>query len=255
MIQKHLALIIFLLFSNVSSAEPVAPCISPHLGGAELTLALDDTSCDYKFDLSITDGLPPGTTIEIDASLEDFFSLVEIPGGSLGGTQQTMDAGLLMLITGTGALAGFSRTLYLSVNPIVDIGPRGGPGTQSFAITVDGLAGQLFGDPDFSILDFRMGNASGLANSGSVKYYNLYDESWYIQLFLPFQYEIDFQGAPGSILEGFSGTTSSNSILAIGDSDGDGVVDTEDNCVAVPNPDQLDDDGNGIGNLCMPAGC
>jgi hypothetical protein len=259
-IKKYLVLIGLLLFPTLASAEPVLPCISPHLGGAEFTPALGNADlttayCDYKFDLSITDGLPPGTTIDIDATLRNFSSLVEGLGGSLGGTQQTMLADLEMLINGTGALAGFSRTITHSVNATVDIGPRAGGETQSFVITVDQLMGQLFGDPDFDTLTFRMGYTFGLANSGSVKYYNLYDESWYIQLFLPFQYEIDFVGAPGSVLEGLSGTTSSNAILVIGDSDEDGVVDTEDNCVAVPNPNQLDDDGNGIGNLCIPDGC
>ncbi len=34
------------------------------------------------------------------------------------------------------------------------------------------------------------------------------------------------------------------------DSDGDGVCDDEDNCPDDPNPDQRDDDGNGVGDYC-----
>ena len=34
------------------------------------------------------------------------------------------------------------------------------------------------------------------------------------------------------------------------DDDGDGTVNVFDNCLAVPNPDQLDTDGDGYGNLC-----
>ena len=34
------------------------------------------------------------------------------------------------------------------------------------------------------------------------------------------------------------------------DTDGDGVLDTEDNCPAVANPDQADTDGDGIGDAC-----
>ncbi len=39
-----------------------------------------------------------------------------------------------------------------------------------------------------------------------------------------------------------------------GDSDNDGIPDTEDNCPDVYNPDQLDTDGDGIGDACDPDG-
>jgi len=39
-------------------------------------------------------------------------------------------------------------------------------------------------------------------------------------------------------------------IQLIGDLDGDGVADPDDNCLKVPNPDQLDSDGDGLGNMC-----
>lgn len=37
---------------------------------------------------------------------------------------------------------------------------------------------------------------------------------------------------------------------AQGDGDGDGVPDYADNCLKIPNPDQLDSDGDGYGNIC-----
>ena len=36
------------------------------------------------------------------------------------------------------------------------------------------------------------------------------------------------------------------------DTDGDGVADSVDNCPALPNPEQRDADGNGVGDLCDP---
>lgn len=36
------------------------------------------------------------------------------------------------------------------------------------------------------------------------------------------------------------------------DQDGDGIIDLVDNCIAIPNQNQLDNDGDGIGNVCDP---
>ena len=44
--------------------------------------------------------------------------------------------------------------------------------------------------------------------------------------------------------------TADQIIKIIFDTDGDGVDDTDDNCPGVFNPDQLDDDGDDIGNAC-----
>ncbi len=40
------------------------------------------------------------------------------------------------------------------------------------------------------------------------------------------------------------------SVSSAGDLDNDGILDNVDNCLAQPNPDQLDDDGDGVGNSC-----
>lgn len=43
-----------------------------------------------------------------------------------------------------------------------------------------------------------------------------------------------------------------NSTMPIPDTDSDGVMDISDNCPTVANPDQIDTDGDGIGNACDP---
>ncbi len=40
-------------------------------------------------------------------------------------------------------------------------------------------------------------------------------------------------------------------VVLIGDADGDGVPDDLDNCPTVPNPDQIDDNGDGYGDACV----
>ena len=49
-----------------------------------------------------------------------------------------------------------------------------------------------------------------------------------------------------------AGTPAGTQVNAAGcpDADGDGVADSSDNCTMVPNPDQADSDGDGIGNAC-----
>ncbi|VUZ85378.1 Esterase PHB depolymerase [Candidatus Methylomirabilis lanthanidiphila] len=42
--------------------------------------------------------------------------------------------------------------------------------------------------------------------------------------------------------------------LSLADQDDDGVADIDDNCVAIPNPDQADSDGDGIGDVCDGGG-
>ena len=59
-----------------------------------------------------------------------------------------------------------------------------------------------------------------------------------------------------SIVEDYEANTGTVEItVTVEDDDGDGHIDTADNCPLVANPEQLDDNNNGIGNLCQPSGC
>ena len=39
-------------------------------------------------------------------------------------------------------------------------------------------------------------------------------------------------------------------VVVVTDTDNDGIADGLDNCIDVPNPDQADTDGNGVGDAC-----
>src|SRR6185436_13588329 len=74
----------------------------------------------------IINGLPAGTTVNVNLSLFGFFGVVDGPGGGLGGTAQNWNATTLWPMQGTGGLAGYNRNVampnmsgvtYLAPNP------------------------------------------------------------------------------------------------------------------------------------------
>jgi hypothetical protein len=58
---------------------------------------------------------------------------------------------------------------------------------------------------------------------------------------------VKFKDTYGNVSE-----TVSDTIVLTGDSDGDCIAASSDNCPAVYNPDQADSDGDGIGDACEP---
>src|SRR3990172_9259306 len=74
--------------------------------------------------LMIIDGLPAGTTININALHGNYHNMVEGPGGLLGGNLERFDAFLQMSLTGTGGLAGYNRLLNMSTSSETHSGPR-----------------------------------------------------------------------------------------------------------------------------------
>jgi hypothetical protein len=100
----------------------------------------------------------------------------------------------------------------------VHTGPRNpGDPVQSFPSRLYRLQGQIFGDPDFCVLNIRAGDQNGLPSSGRKLLSDNGDGSFEVDSFFDVTYEIDFQGCPGSILEGFGGTSSGVVRLETGD--------------------------------------
>ena len=57
-------------------------------------------------------------------------------------------------------------------------------------------------------------------------------------------------GEPHTFIMAFTGVGGTPQFDQDGDSDGDGILDEVDNCPLVANPDQLDSDGNNVGDAC-----
>lgn len=209
----------------VASAAAAAPCVVPDNGTG--TADLPPQGCEYPGDTAgdiyeFVNGLPPGTTIQMDPVHKDFFCgaqlgtctgavpplTCEAPGGSLGGNLACAQAVVELVISGTGSLAGFSRLISVPLDWEAHSGPRNpGDPVQFFSTELFRMQGQIFGDPDFCTLVLSAGSQLGLSSPGSTVLSELPSGNWNIDSFFDITYEIDFQGCPGSVLEGFGGTS------------------------------------------------
>jgi hypothetical protein len=250
------------------------PCIAPDNGSGTVDLP---ANCPYIAPFGpmyIIEGFPPGSTVELDPILLNYYNIVRTPGGSLGGEIQEFDASLDLTVTGTGDLSGFNRHIVVPVSLEVHTAPRNpGDPVQTMPALIWNLYGQLFGDPDFCEFIVRGGMVYGLPSTGQVTLTDLGDGTFEVDSFFDVNYQIQFEGCPDSYYLGdYSGTTTASVLLKQGageipatgaccESDGSCLVTTDLYCQIVggtyygDGTECLGDgDGDGYDDLCFPQG-
>jgi len=179
------------------------------------TVTLPPAGCEYLSPdqvHAIIDGLPPGTTVILKPIHRDFIcrklGSCNTPGGPLGGEVEDFDSVATFQVSGTGALAGWTRTLNVPLAVEVASGPRtpGAP-VQSFKTDMRRIQGLITGDADFDSFEVVGGTDNGNPSPGQTTLTRQADGSFRVDSKFQVGYRIKFVGAPGGKLAGFGGTT------------------------------------------------
>lgn len=184
-------------------------CLAPDNGTGTATLPPQvSVGCIYLGTMEIVDGLVPGSTIQIAASIGAFTNVVEANGGGLGGTQSNFDAFISMQMTGTGVYSAYNHFVSFPITSgridwaaRVNFAPL-----QTAAADYRRLQGQIFVDPDFDLLRVTGGGDFGLPSPGSVQLVNS-GSSWEISSFFDLTWRVDFIGSQIGPFAGRSGST------------------------------------------------
>jgi len=282
-----LAVFITILWISSDAIAQNDPCVAPDNGTGTVDLPANCPYTTWEVDpMVIMDGLPPGTTIELDASFQDFICSNPIlctgyldpgecegEGGSLGGHFECFESTLDLIVTGTGLLEGFTRHLAVPMSCEIHTGPRTpGEPVQAFPADMYRLQGELFGDPDFCEFIVIGGTDFGLPCPGQTTLEQLPSDDFAVDSFFDITYQIEFAGCPGSVLDGYAGTTTATVHWqqGVGEApvtgaccrpDGTCLVTTETNCQNIGGTYQGNDtqclgdgDGDGYDDLCYPQG-
>jgi PEP-CTERM motif len=228
------SLLLVLLLASVVSAAFVTV---PDNGGGTAQMPIQSAYPSIN-PMVITNGLPFGSQININAIWLAPTVSAEQPGGGLGGTQSAGGGPLMQwTMQGTGALSSYNRVLTMP-------GVAGPGGIASFpdpAFTVTGSSYEVhvaprtafapvqtyntdlyrmfsqinFGDPDFDLLRLVAGSNFGLPSPGQTTLTQV-GPNWNVESYHDVQYRIDFVGHAGGPFGGMSGSTTAISRFQIG---------------------------------------
>jgi hypothetical protein len=243
---------------RMGTGQPAPPPPGPCqvLDNGTGTVDLPPQGCGYvsPADLHMMiNGLPPGTTINVDIKHQDFFQVTHTPGGSLGGEIENFHSGLFLNMNGTNSLSGFHKTANIQTQCQTHVAPRTpGNNIQSFDTDMFGIQGQLPpGDPDFDLLRITAGTGFGMPSPGHTTLTKSppgTPPSWNVDSFFDITYRIDFIGHPGGPLGGMSGSTTGTIRMATGQPT---LVDVGKNPINIPIAVRLSNHPNPFGPTTM----
>lgn len=205
---QTLCLIACLCASTAAYAQIEPPCcVLPDNGAGTLDIP---ANCPLGFQgsMQVVNGLIGGT-LQASATLKNFATLVQVPGGTLGGNKETWTAQLSLHLVGTGAYFGYNRTITIPIStgeshsaPRVPYAPL-----QPFNTDLYYLQGQIpFGDPDFDLLRISAGDGFGLPSPGHTTLV-MNGTYWEVNSFFDIYYRIDFIGHNPGPFGAMSGST------------------------------------------------
>lgn len=189
-------------------------CFQPDNGTG--TVTLPPAGCAYLSPDQvhlIIDGLPLGTTIILAPIHENFICRqgggpCGTAGGPLGGAVETFTSTGTFQLSGTGALAGWTRTVSVPLNVETATAPRMlGATVQSFKTDMRRIQGSILNDSDFDLFEVVGGTDNGYPSPGQTTLTKQSNGTYWVDSKFKVSYRIRFIGAAGGKLAGLQGTT------------------------------------------------